>query len=518
MNLTAFITSFFKRKEKFAGREVRSFHGADLSRLNSDWLATGNSADSEIRGGIRVLRQRCRELERNNDYVRRYFKLVRNNVLGHCGIGLQMKVRERVLNKEKKWVERYDTLANTIIEDSWRDWSKKENCSIGGNRNWVDIQNIVLRSVARDGAVLIRKHYPAGRKVRFALELLEIDQLDHEHNESKPDGSVIKFGIRTLDGRVISYFILRDHPGELFQPRMMGQWREEVPANQILHLYDPERVGQTTGVPWLVSAMVRLKNLGAYEEAEVVAARIGASKMGFLIPNALATGGYAGPDDGQGNKFMDVEPGSIETLPRGYDFKPFDPTHPSTAFQQFVKATLRGISAGLGVSYVSLANDLESVNYSSIRAGLLEEREEWKTIQAWFVEWFVRPVFEEWLMWAASAGALKNSEGGPALPVAKYDKWNQPEFKARRWDWVDPLADLQAAVLAVDKGFKSRRQIISEGGGDIEDTFSDISADEELAEEYDLDFDKEATAAMEANAQQEKPDAPDDPKKPVDKT
>ena len=510
MNLTAFITSFFKRKEIVSSPQVRAFHGADLSRLNSDWLATGNSADTEIRGGIKVLRQRCRELERNNDYVRRYFKLLRNNVLGHCGIGLQMKVRERVL-KDKKWVERYDTLANSIIEDSFYEWCKKEFCSIGGNRNWVDMQNLVLRSAARDGAVLLRKHYPASNKFRFALEPIEIDQLDHEYNESSND-SVTKMGIKTSRaGGVLGYYILRDHPGELFQPRMGGSWVEFVPANRIIHLYDPERVGQTTGVPWLVSAMVRLKNLGAYEEAEVVAARIGASKMGFLIPNATATGGYVGTDDGNGNKFMDVEPGSIETLPRGYDFKPFDPTHPSTAFQQFIKATLRGISAGLGVSYVSLANDLESVNYSSIRAGLLEEREEWKTIQSWFIEWFVRPVFEEWLEMAATAGALKNSEGGPVLPASKLDKWNHPEFKARRWDWVDPLADLQAAVLAVDKGFKSRRQIISEGGGDIEDTFSDLSADEALAEDYDLDFDKEETSAMAANVQQSKPDAPDDP-------
>ena len=203
---------------------------------------------------------------------------------------------------------------------------------------------------------------------------------------------------------------------------------------------------------------------------------------------------------------MDVEPGSIETLPRGYDFKSFDPTHPSTAFKDFVKATLRGISAGLGVSYVSLANDLESVNYSSIRAGLLEEREEWKTCQEWLISWFITPVFEEWLSMAAVAGALNNNENGLTLPAAKLAKWNQPEWKPRRWDWVDPLKDLQASVLAVEKGFKSRRSIISEGGGDIEDTFQDINADEELADEYGLEFNE---SDEQANVQQETPDAPD---------
>lgn len=507
------IFDLFKRKPKAAPpqEEQRNFHGADLSRLTSDWLASNSSADTEMRGSLKLLRNRCRELERNNDYARRYLKLVINNVLGHCGIGLQMKIRERV-RKNDLWVERYDTLANSIIEDSFRNWCCSKFCTIAKNRTWVDVQKIVLRSVARDGAVLIRKHYPKDNPFHFAIEPIEIDQLDDQYNCTHPDGSVSKLGIRrSAAGEILSYWINRDHPGELFQMRAAGRWVEPVPADRIIHLYDPERIGQSTGVPWLISSMVRLKNLGAYEESEVVASRISAAKMGFLIPNATATGGYAGDSDGKGNKYMEVEPGSIETLPRGYDFKSFDPTHPSTAFKDFVKATLRGISAGLGVSYTSLANDLESVNYSSIRAGLLEEREEWKTVQQWFISWFIQPVFEEWLLMSATAGALKNSEGGPTLPAAKFDKWNQPEFKPRRWDWVDPLSDLQASVLAVEKGFKSRRQIISEGGGDIEDTFGDIKADEDLAEEYDLDFSPES--GEQANVQQAKPDAPDDPSK-----
>lgn len=497
----------FAKKPKNEPEQKRNYNGADFSRLNSDWLATGSSADNEIRGGLKALRNRCREMERNNDYVRRYFKLIQNNVLGHCGIGLQMKIKERI-KKDGVWIERYDKLANNIIEDAFDAWGRKQFCTVGKNLTWRDVQKLVLRSAARDGACLIRKHYPAGNKFRFAIEPIEIDQLDVDYTTTNGDGSFVKLGIRySNDYQVIGYYILRDHPGELYQPRAMGKYVEFVPADQIIHVYDPERIGQSTGVPWLVSSMTRLKNLAAYEDAEVVASRVSAAKMGFLIPNATATGGYTGADDGHGNKFMDVEPGSIETLPRGYDFKSFDPSHPSTAFAMFVKATLRGISAGLGVSYVSLANDLESVNYSSIRAGLLEEREEWKTCQEWFIEWFVRPVFEEWLAMAAMNGSLKNAEGGPALPAAKLDKWNQPEFKPRRWDWVDPLKDLQASVLAVEKGFKSRREIISEGGGDIEDTFQDIAADDELAEEFDLEFNE---SDQQANVQQSMPDAPDD--------
>lgn len=498
----------FFRKKPAPPEQSRQFHAADFSRLTSDWLASNNSADSEIRGNLKTMRNRCRNLERDNDYARRYFKLLVNNVLGHAGIGLQMKVSERVKEKNA-WKIRYDTLANQIIEDSFWKWCGRNFCSITKNQTWLDIQTLALTSAARDGAVLLRKHYPEDNPFRFSVELIEIDHLDDDYEATHADGSATKMGIRKArSGEVMGYYLMRDHPGELFQPRVNGRYVEFVPAKNIIHLFRPERVGQSTGFPWLVSSMVRLKNLAAYEEAEVIAARIAAAKMGFLVPNATATQGYTGADDGRGNKYMEVEPGSIETLPRGYSFEAFDPTHPSTAFQSFIKATLRGIGSGLGVSYTSLANDLESVNYSSIRAGLLEEREEWKSIQQWFISAMVQPIFEEWLKMAAISGALKNSETGPALPVSKLDKWNAPEFKPRRWPWVDPLNDLQAAVLAVDKGFDSRRNIISERGGDVEDTFRDIAADEELSDDYGLDFDKDSS--QQANDQQSKPDSPDD--------
>ena len=37
-------------------------------------------------------------------------------------------------------------------------------------------------------------------------------------------------------------------------------------------------------------------------------------------------------------------------------------------------------------------------------------------------------------------------------------------------------------MIAVANGFKSRRAIISEAGGDIEETFEEIAADNELAD------------------------------------
>ena len=239
--------------------------------------------------------------------------------------------------------------------------------------------------------------------------------------------------------------------------------------------------------------MMTIKQLDGYWEAELVAARSAASKMGFYEKQLPVD--YQGQTDAQNNATQEMQPGVIEDLPMGVTFKTHDPQHPVTAFSDFVKSVLRGASSGLGVSYNSLANDLEGVNYSSIRAGLLEERSEWRAVQNWLVECLHEPLFEEWLSTALLAGALRMPNGS-ALPAVKFDKFHAPEWKPRRWPWVDPLKDLQAKVMAIEKGLDSRSSTVAEQGGDIESLFADISADDALADAYGLKFTDENLEAQ----------------------
>jgi capsid protein len=69
------------------------FAGADLGRLYSSWSTTNYSADSEIYNDLRVLRARSRELERNNDYAKKFFRMVKTNVVGKEGIKLQSQAK-----------------------------------------------------------------------------------------------------------------------------------------------------------------------------------------------------------------------------------------------------------------------------------------------------------------------------------------------------------------------------------------------------------------------------------------
>ena len=138
---------------------------------------------------------------------------------------------------------------------------------------------------------------------------------------------------------------------------------------------------------------------------------------------------------------------------------------------------LRGIASGLGVSYTSLSNNLEAVSYSSIRQGLLEERDHWRTIQWWMVDHFCQPVYAAWLRQTLDIGTVN-------LPSNKYFKFAMSQWVPRGWQWVDPRNEIEATVTAIQNGLMTNTQALAERGLDIEDVIRERQAEQELLASY----------------------------------
>jgi len=462
--------SWFQRIVSFitGKRSLTVFHGAMGGRLHMDWIATILSADQEIKGNLRLLRARARELSRNNPVAKSYLKILVSNVLGEKGIGYQAQVR----NNDKTLNDAF----NQKIEDAWHEWGKLGNCTVDGKLSLRGVQNLVLKNVATDGEVFIRMVRGFNNKHRFALQLIDADQVDHLFTRfaSKSENE-IRMGIEVDEwGRPVAYHINQKHPSDLGGSLL----RERIPADQILHLYDPERISQTRGITWFHPCMVELRMLGGYVEAELVAARTGAAKMGFLEHTDPSTFVEPNPD---AKYRIEAQPGVVETLPPGMKFTQWNADHPASAFAMFVKAMLRFVASSMGVSYNALASDLEGVNYSSMRSGLLIERDQWKMLQSLIKEQMLQPIFENWMSLALLAGALVLDSRDPARFCA--GKW-----EPRGWMWVDPLKDVQSGILAIGAGLTSRDALISEQGGDVEEVFEALKEEKELAEEYGLDL------------------------------
>ena len=216
-----------------------------------------------------------------------------------------------------------------------------------------------------------------------------------------------------------------------------------------------------------------------------------ASKMGFFTSDS---GEDAPADDYDGTvPIIDAEPGTFHQLPAGVDFKPFDPTHPATAFSDFQKGILRGLASGLGVSYASLSNDLEGTSYSSIRQGALEERDAYKDEQQFFRDHFILPAYAAWLRHVMDFGLIN-------IPSTRFDKfYNASMFRARGWQWVDPAKEINAAVTAMHNGIMSMQDVSGQYGRDVEETFSQWQRDKEIAESFGLKLSFEPFGAPESS-------------------
>ena len=463
--------NLFKSRKK-AKRKVRNYAAANTGNLFADWISGSNSADSNIRFNLRKIRDRCREQARNNDYAKRYLQLLVTNVVGQHGIRLQSKAR----NPDNK----LDFIGNQLIERERRKWSKRGNCTIDGKLSFIDAQKLFIESLARDGEVLIRHITTNDANDPYRIQFLDADYLDEEKNQILKNDQEIIMGVK-LDQfkKPISYMLFKENPYNTSFGRSNRQ-HIEVPAEDILHAYKPDRPEQTRGLPFMTTALARLKMLDGYEEAELIAARVGASKMGFITsPSGDA---YVGDDtEDDYTPIMNAEAGTFEQLAEGQGIETFDPQHPTSGFDSFHKSVLRGIASGLGVSYVSLANNLEGVNYSSIRQGTLEERDNYRILQKFMIDHFIQPVFERWLLQTMS---FKQDF---MLPPDKYDKFSDSAiFVGRSWGWIDPVKEVKANVDGLQAGIVTLQDVQSNYGRDVEELFEQHQREDELAKDMDI--------------------------------
>jgi lambda family phage portal protein len=407
----------------------------------------------------------------NNDYSKDYYRKLKTNVIGHTGIILQAKAKDPGRG--------LDTAANLQIETAWATWGKRGNCDVTRQHSWLQIQNLVIETLARDGEVLIRKIRGFNNAFGFALQLLEADHLDETLNYILPGGGQIRMGIEYDEWDApVAYWLLKKHPGDYLYGGAAVQRHERYPAADIIHIFDPWFIRQGRGMAWSHAVMSRMEKIDSFEEAAIIAAQIGASKMGFYTPQANEgqfegdeTTGEAETDKAE--FFEEAEPGVFGIIPDGYQFQEYNPQYPHGEYDPFMDRQLKGAASGYGLNYCTFANDAAEVNFSSLRHFAIEDRNYYKTLQQLIIDQLCDPVFAEWLPLAFVSGQI-------VLPIAKLTKFSEHVVKPRTWDWVDPLKDVMARGKEVEFGFTTRKRVVEDAGGDWEEVCLDAKSEQEI--------------------------------------
>ena len=444
-----------------------AFRAAEPGRLYSDrWIAT-NHPDTEVQYALKTLRAASRDLVRNNPYAAGAMDSIADNLIGWEGI----RAKPTILGPDEKPAKR----VNWELERGWAEWGD-QYATVDGVESWFETERLIAKTWAMDGEVFLRHRRGWDNPHGYAVELLDADLLDADYNMPRDSaGREIVMGVEVDQyGRPLAYHFWREHPDE------MGFRRERtrVLASDISHFFIRYRSGQTRGFPLFTPALTNFEMADGYTEAELVAARYHASKMGFITNNAPeAIQAYAArlalqtqQGKGETRRRIKIGPGSVEELDPGQGFQGFDPTHPSDSFDPFLNSIFRGLARSASMSHLTFTGDLTGANYSSMRAGLLPERDHWRVLQNVIARRVHGPVRRNWLPMALLTGALD-------LPSSRASQYQAVVWRGRRWQWVDPDNDLTAAEREVKLGLNSRQRLAADRGLDYE-VVIDESADD----------------------------------------
>ena len=474
-----------------------TYEGAGSGRRLLSWGLSSAGPNTAISASLSKLRNRSRELVRNNATARGAVESLVSNLVGD-GI----TPRWRLGNADMELKEELQELWS----ESHPELDKDGVCDFYG------LEGLVTRTVIQSGECLVRFVLLPGARggrrssrsdeiVPLKLQVIEPDHLDESFSGPLKNGHYVRMGIE-FDrlGRRAAYHLFREHPGEAFLSSGADRYkRVRVPASQILHIGKPERPGQIRFVPWLASVILRLHELDQYQDAELVRKKTAAMFGGFIMePVSPEIEAYKslGPEDttaeaqadDAAEKVIALEPGQFPILPPGMDVKFSEPSDVGSNYEKFLVSEFRQVARGLGLTYEQLTGDLTDVNYSSIRAGLIEFRR-WcrMTLQQVLVHMFCRPVIRKWLDTAVLSGAIEIPDYMERRRYYQRVSWHHAGF-----EWVDPVKDITAAKLAVRNGFKTRGQVVAELGGDIEmldaEQAQDMARARKLGLEYDTDI------------------------------
>ena len=426
--------------------QLRRYDAAARGRRVENWSTRRTSADAASAVGFADMRDRARDLVRNNPYAQRAVSLWVSALIGP---GWSFKAKAGRRNGGAR---------GQRTTDEFRAWAMDpRQCDYEGLLDFAGLMAKAVRCWKESGEVLIRLRRPSpasmqrlGLKIPLQLHVLEPDWIAEDHdgiNLAGVDGWISRGIEYDADGKRVSYWLYNYHPGEA-QVRVITPESNRVPADEIIHLFTSQRPQQTRGVTSLAPVVITLRDLDDYMDAQLLKQKISACMTGVIVDV-----------DGAGDQKSDVsdrlEPGAMVRLGPGQDIRFSSP--PSVGeIDQIMRIYLLRIAMGCNVPYELLTGDFQGTNFSAGRLG-------WQSFNKQTVcdQWqlLAPTVFNRvWEWWARAASIAGIPTDGLTAD------WTPPPPQA-----YDPAADTKATISKVRGGLKPPQEAIREEGLEPED-------------------------------------------------
>jgi len=435
--------------QPYAATVSPEYEATDTGRRMSFWGLSGAGPNASISGGHNSLKYRARTLRRNNPIVSGSIDSYVANMVG-TDISPSWDLDDQGQKQE--------------LQDAWE--RSVSEMDYYGAVDFYGLQEQAAAGMMVDGESLgrmITKRRFSGLFVPFQVQMLESDHLDVNYNDFAANGNEIRLGIEWRNGSRAAYHLWNDHPGEQYLTAE-GSLRSRIAAADIAHVFRPLRAGQQRGGSFLSSLLTKLYEIDQYDDAEVVRKKTAAMWGGFFYndtPVAAHGATLKAPATGA------LEPGTFQTLTNGWKVAFSEPADVGANYDTFMKTQFRMIARGLGITYEQLTGDLSDVNFSYLRAGLIEFRRLCEMIRVrTLVAQFTRPIVLRWLHIGILAGVFKTIDTRDYL--ADPYKYQRIRFIPQAWDYVNPVDDRIAEQMDIRNGLTTREDKVRLRGSDVD--------------------------------------------------
>lgn len=446
---------------------AEAYTGASRNRRNLvNWSTANGDSDTELAYELPTLRQRSRDLIRNNMLACGAIKTKVTSIVGG-GLTMQARLDRDILGLTEDQAEALETQ----IEREWLLWSESKQCTVSRTSNFREVQALALLSVLGDGDTFALLPYSSGKTAtlfpyRLRVQLIEADRVCNPSNQQNSD--TLAGGVQyDASGAVTGYHILQAHPGDIYtahpqQWKMVNAIGSTTGRRNILHLYSQLRIDQSRGVPDLAPVIEGLKQFGTFTQATIDAAVIQTFLAVFVTS---PEGNGLQLDAGGESDSVKLGSGAIIDLAEGEVPHFLNPTHPSTGFGAFSQEFYRQIGVAIGLPHEILIKHF-TASFSAAQAALLEAWKFFSAQRRWLVDNLCQPVYEEFLAEAIATGRIQ-APGFFSDPLIRIGYCGA--------DWVGPPRgaineDVQndADAFAEDRGWKTTAQNCQERGGNWE--------------------------------------------------
>lgn len=447
---------------EIARLQERYYPAAELGPHRDDWNPAVLVDQNVYRLEYRRLFARAKRAYDTDPYARSCVRVLQSQIVGR-GISPRAKPLDQEGNPLPDIAQ--------VLDKAWERFT--DECFRPSRDSFYDIQSKYIANCCISGGLFLNMVPAAkGSLLPFAFQTIDQSYIEFSHdNFAMPTADMIYNGVKINNfGEPIWYY---------FQDLLTWMFFD-MPANNMIHCFEKWHCNQFIGIPWLAPVLTTLWDLAQLQEDKLIASRIQAAialwvKETSKFPNSAQKNSDGNIPWGPGKILK--SPDKPEVIQASDNIK--------ETLAALIELYLRQISSGMGVSYQEMTSDLAGANFASSRTVVMDRRRYYQKKQQFVERSYCHPIWSKFVQWSFLSGLIP----GKSIVDFNKNRWGlcHATWTPDRWQWVDPLKDINALIAQKDAGWLSDEDFCEQTGLNRDQLYALLKEEREKRKEMGIE-------------------------------